>query len=461
MSLRSVDLAIEARWVLPLVPAATSTVTATATATAAAAAAAGILEHHTLIVHEGRIVELLSSTLARTRYEPLALIERPTHLLMPGLVNARVSTDVGAVLEAPAGAPPRRPAGGVIGMTGAAGAVGAAGASAGASAAGAAAAPADTALLTVAQLLSSGVTCCAHVGARAGEFAQVALEQGLRLCLGLPLAGTPASLSEALRLHDEYRAHPTVNTLFALPDVNWLEDAMLERIATLSVEIDSGVLAPVHASAASIERSIERHGVRPIVRLERAGLLTPALAAAHMRYLTVEEVALAARCGIGVTLCPLSDLAAGQAPPLGLLNSAGVPLSAGSGESLEGGDCGLWSDLKLLLLASRGALEPAEVLAIACQGGARVLGLADSIGSLEPGRWADLLCLDRSRPGARGSSDTLRSLVLGAGRDLVSDVWVAGRQLICEGAFTRLDWPRLAARLDAGRATGNAWGGLR
>jgi 5-methylthioadenosine/S-adenosylhomocysteine deaminase len=281
----------------------------------------------------------------------------------------------------------------------------------------------------------------------------------LRLCLALPI-GAPAggggtgdprdSLSEALRLHDEYRAHPSISTAFALPDPNALDDAMLAHIATLSVEIDSGVLAPLHASSREIARSISQHGLRPLARLERAGLLTPALAAAHMTHLEPADIELAARAGIGITLCPQADLEAGdERAPLEALRAAGLRLSVGSGASLGGRDGDLWGDLKLLMLASRGTLAPQELLALASVGGARVLGLEESIGTLEVGRAADLVCLDRSGPGARGSADTLRALLLGAAHDLVSDVWVAGRQLICEGAFTRLDWPRLAARLDA------------
>jgi 5-methylthioadenosine/S-adenosylhomocysteine deaminase len=81
-----------------------------------------------------------------------------------------------------------------------------------------------------------------------------------------------------------------------------------------------------------------------------------------------------------------------------------------------------------------------------------VLGLDAEIGTLEAGKWADLCCLDLGGPAMQPTLDPLSQIPLAGGRDLVSDVWVAGRQLLSEGQFTRLDWPQLAARLKAAEA---------
>jgi hypothetical protein len=86
---------------------------------------------------------------------------------------------------------------------------------------------------------------------------------------------------------------------------------------------------------------------------------------------------------------------------------------------------------------------------------------------LETGKWADLCCVELRNPAMlrtsaaptlhdaalRGryapSSAAATALVFNGGRDLVSDVWVSGRHLLNGGAFTRLDWPDLAARVSA------------
>ena len=75
-----------------------------------------------------------------------------------------------------------------------------------------------------------------------------------------------------------------------------------------------------------------------------------------------------------------------------------------------------------------------------------VLGLDGSAGTLEPGKWADLCCIDLGGPATQPLSDPVTQLVFCGGRDIVSDVWVAGRQLLLDGELTRLDWNRVAAR---------------
>ena len=82
-----------------------------------------------------------------------------------------------------------------------------------------------------------------------------------------------------------------------------------------------------------------------------------------------------------------------------------------------------------------------------------MLGLEGEVGTLEAGKWADLCCVDLSGPATQPIGDPLAQLVFGGGRDIVSDVWVAGRQLLSGGELTRLDWPDVAASLPSvGRA---------
>jgi 5-methylthioadenosine/S-adenosylhomocysteine deaminase len=87
-----------------------------------------------------------------------------------------------------------------------------------------------------------------------------------------------------------------------------------------------------------------------------------------------------------------------------------------------------------------------DALHAATRGGAAVLGIEGEVGSLEAGKWADLCCVDLSGPGTQPLNDPLAQLVFGGGRDMVSDVWVAGRQLLSGRELTRLEWPQVAAR---------------
>jgi 5-methylthioadenosine/S-adenosylhomocysteine deaminase len=170
-------------------------------------------------------------------------------------------------------------------------------------------------------------------------------------------------------------------------------------------------------------------------RLWNLGLLTPALNAVHMVHLTAEDMSLMQRTGISVTLCPQSDLKLGAGlPQIAAFAAAGVRLGLGSaGAASLGQD--VWGEMRIAALVS-GAWD---ALHAATRGGAAVLGLESEVGTLEAGKWADLCCVDLSRPGTQPLRDPVAQLVFGGGRDIVSDVWVAGRQLLSGGELTRLD----------------------
>jgi 5-methylthioadenosine/S-adenosylhomocysteine deaminase len=148
------------------------------------------------------------------------------------------------------------------------------------------------------------------------------------------------------------------------------------------------------------------------------------------------------RTGISVTVCPQGELQRGQGlPPIAAFAAAQVRVGIGSaGAAVLGHD--IWGNMKIVALLSNAW----DALRAATHGGAAVLGLEGDVGSLETGKWADLCCVDLSGPGTQPISDPVTQLVFGGGRDIVSDVWVAGRQLLSGGELTRLDWDEVARR---------------
>jgi 5-methylthioadenosine/S-adenosylhomocysteine deaminase len=395
-----------------------------------------VLENHTVVIRDGRILDVLPDAEAGERFAPRVLLERPEHLLMPGLVNAR--TRIGSS-ESAAAAVQFLPDGG---------------------------------LLCIAKMLKAGITCFCDVGYFPRHAAEAAEAQGMRALIGLPVAERPSPwaesagehLTRALALRDEYKGHPCISTGFAALEPAAMSDATFARIRILADELDAGILISLYESRSEVGESLRRYGRRPLARLQSLGLLTPALTAAHMTHAAAADIDLAQRGGIGITLCLESDLMrGGELAPVAALAAAGsletaVRLSVGSDGPAVGNGQDVWTEMKLLTLHSRAAgaadrsLTPWDALAAATSGGAGVLGLDAEIGTLEAGKWADLCCIDMSGPAAAPLQEPLRQLVFSGGRDMVSDVWVAGRQLLCKGQFTRLDWPSLAARLSMPRA---------
>jgi 5-methylthioadenosine/S-adenosylhomocysteine deaminase len=397
------DVNIKARWIAPM------------------SGSEELLENHTLVIGDGRILDVLPHSAAAERFAPRIELERPAHLVMPGLVNARTRL-----------APPA----GLASMEGF---------------------WADGALLGIANMVRTGTTSFCDVGLFPQEAAAVAIAQGLRAVIGLPVSASPSAwaqspgeyLTRALGLRDEYRDHPSISTRFALLGAAHLDDESLGRLATLAAELDAGLLVSLHESRHDSETSLRLRRKRPLQRFQDLGLLGPASTVAHAADVDDADLELLLRSGSAVTLSLASDLMRGRGTAaIDALGTA--PLRIGLGSDAE--HCGpgqdLWSEIRLLALHSPGT-SPAGVLGAATRGGAAALGLEAETGTLERGKWADVCCLDLSGPAMQPMLDPLRQLAFAGARDLVSDVWVGGRQLLAEGNLTRLDWPELAARLSS------------
>jgi len=401
------DLRIEVRWI------ASMTVRDT------------LLEDHSLVVRDGRILDILPTDAAALRYSATAVLQRHSHLLMPGLVNAHS----GAAMLLSRGADTKAHAMDRIANPEFA---------------------RDGTLAAIAEMLKSGITCFCDRNYFPEESLRTANEQGMRAVVGMPVTDTPTpwaknaaqSLTHSLSLRDKYKGDPLLSTAFAPQAPNTLSDDTFARLGLLADELDAGILIDLHQSLREIAEGVETYGMRPIERLWHLGLLTPALNAVHMVHLSSADLSLAQRTGISITVCPQWALHTANAlPQVAAIAAAGVRLGLGSGGAAPLGH-DVWGEMK-----TAGLLTSAwDGLHAATGGGAAVLGLDTEVGTLAAGKWADMCCVDLSGPGTQPLGDPLAQLVFGGGRDIVSDVWVAGRQLLSGGELTRLDWPEVAAR---------------
>jgi 5-methylthioadenosine/S-adenosylhomocysteine deaminase len=412
------DLRIEVRWIVPIASRNT------------------VLEDHSLLVRDGRILDILPHDLAAERYSARAVLQRNSHLLMPGMINASSSAATLLLRGANGSAAAR---GRLVDPQFAR----------------------DSTLAAIAEMLLSGITCFCDRSFFPEETAGAANEQGMRTMLGMPVTDRPTPwakdaaqcLTHALRLRDSHKGDPLVSTAFAPLAANNLSDATFGRLVTLADELDAGIMIDLHQSAQEIAACAAAHGMRPIERLWNLGLLTPALNAAHMVHLTAQDLNLLQRTGISITLCPQSALKLREGlPPVAAIAAAGTRLGIGSAGTTMNQD--IWGDMKIVGLLT----DAWNALRAATEGGAAALGLEAEIGTLETGKWADLCCADLSRPGTQPVGDPIEQLVFGGGRDIVSDVWVAGRQLLSGGELTRLDWSDVSARSSAWAARMTAQG---
>jgi len=158
-----------------------------------------VLENHTLVVRDGRILDLLPSADAADRYAATVAVERPAHLLMPGMINTHTHAAMSLFrgIESPLAALEQRFVGPEFVRDGVLGAI--------------------------AEMLSSGVTCFGDRYYYPDQCARAAGEQGVRAVIGLPVADAVSPwakssaeyLTEGLRVRDDYAGHPLISVVFA------------------------------------------------------------------------------------------------------------------------------------------------------------------------------------------------------------------------------------------------------
>jgi 5-methylthioadenosine/S-adenosylhomocysteine deaminase len=210
----------------------------------------------------------------------------------------------------------------------------------------------------------------------------------------------------------------------------------------------------LHETEQEIERSLAEHGVRPLARLERLGLLGPGLIAVHAVHLNDPEIALLAKHGASVAHCPSSNLklASGFAPAAKLA-AAGVNLCFGTDGAASNNRLDMFGEMRLGALLAKAVARDAQALPAqaalraATLGGARALGLESRIGSIEPGKCADLAAVRLDGPELSPLYDPVSQLVYAAGREHVSDVWIAGKCLLRDGIIADLPLWSLETRI--------------
>ena len=317
----------------------------------------------------------------------------------------------------------------------------------------------DGTLLACAEMLRGGITCFNDMYFFPDASLEAALAAGLRSSQGMIVIEFPSAwaadaadyLRRGLELRDRYRDEPLASFCLAPHAPYTVSDPSLRRISTLAAELDVPVHMHLHETQDEITRSLAEHGVRPLERLARLGLVGPGLLAVHAVHLDDAELDLLAQHGSSVAHCPSSNLklASGFARVQAMLKK-GINVALGTDGAASNNRLDLFQEMRTAALLAKAvagdpqAMPAHAALRAATLGGARALGLAGTIGSIEPGKAADLVAVDLSAPELSPCYDVVSHLVYAAGRENVSHAWVAGRRLMAERhienpALDRLD----------------------
>lgn len=418
----NIDTLVCGRWVIPVEPDNT------------------IYEHHAVAINNGRIIDLLPIDQALTRYNSLDVQHLQSHVLIPGLINAHthspmslfrgIANDISLMDWLNNHIWPAEQQWVNPEFT------------------------ADGTRLAIAEMIRSGTTCFSDMYYFPDTTAEVAMESGMRVIIGLIIIDFPTPwatevdeyFAKGEQVHDKYKHIPLIRTAFAPHAPYTVSDHSLEKIATLAEELDIPIHMHVHETDNEIRQSIEQHGKRPLQRLETLGLLSNRLNAVHMTHLEPAEYALVSNYGVNVIHCPESNLKlASGFCPVRELQEAGINIALGTDGAASNNDLDMIGEMRTAALLGKGlnndprVLPAHNILKMATLNGARALGIDDITGSIGRGKEADIVAINMDTPATQPVYDAAAQIVYAACRDQVSDVWIGGRQVLSNGQLMTIN----------------------
>jgi 5-methylthioadenosine/S-adenosylhomocysteine deaminase len=314
--------------------------------------------------------------------------------------------------------------------------------------------------LAAAEMIQSGTTTFTDMYYFEEEIARAARETGLRGVLGQTIikfpvadARTPAeALAHAEAFIQQFRHDSLITPAVAPHSAYTLDRETLLACRDLAAKY--GVPVLIHLAETEDEVRIIRESSRltPTGYLESIGFWGPRVVAAHGVWVNDDDIAILKRRNVGVSHNPESNmkLASGVAPVPKYL-AASVALGLGTDGAASNNDLDMFEAMRqaafLHKVVSRDPrVVPAPTaLELATIGGARVLGLQDAIGSLEPGKRADVIIVGTNRPRQTPLYDPVSQLVYASRGDDVKTTIVNGRVLMRDRRLTTLDEPAVLA----------------
>jgi len=360
-----------------------------------------VLENQAIVIADGRIAALGEREALLDEYAVAEIQVRSTHALLPGFVDAAAYFDARLSVNH-----------------------------------------------ALAESLRAGTTSLAAYDGRIAELARAVASLRQRVIIALPFAADAGSAAQSERLWDEYRADPYVAFCFAPDSAALNDDAALTRLRSIADELDAPIALSAHLDQLEIDACLRAHRTRPIGRLDRLGLLRPGVMLQGMIALEAQDLERVARSSVAVAARPSSDLRRFHAhAPLSELAARGITIAVATGNgSSTMRSFDMLAEARLAGLLNH--FSAARILELATLDGARALGLAAAVGSMQPGKFADLIAVDLATLATqvRRTEDVPEVLAFAATRGEVTDVWLGGRPVVHHGRSLAFDEETLLHR---------------
>jgi len=422
----SIDLLLHCSWVLPIVPNNQ------------------ILQDYSVAIDGGHILEILPTENAKQKYHSEQTEELNRHILMPGLINTQCHSSLRLLrgidqdlqhkhwLESDPSMPETVFSDSKFIH--------------------------DSVNIAIAEMIRTGTTCFADMHSAGELFIDIVRKTGIRSQASFTLQerssifGNNADdyLHRGLKLRDNQSHHPRIKIACSLSQICDIEDATLERLAAYANELDLPIQIQCNETLEAIETCFKKTGRRPLQHLNEKGLLLPETQLVGINYLNSEDSSILEETNNHVVICPeLHSTVSSETRPLDSLVQAGVNLSLSTVNAVDNKDFNLMAVIKAAAAAikercGKDSEQAAhQALRMATINGAKALGWENQIGSIEEGKYADLIAVEIDSIHHQPLYNPASQLVYSSTISTVTHSWVAGQPLLKAANLYTLDEQKL------------------
>ena len=312
----------------------------------------------------------------------------------------------------------------------------------------------DGSSLAIAEMLRGGTTFFNDLYFFPEVTAAVAVEAGMRACIGIPVIDVPTIwaaneneyINKGLEVSASWKNEPLLSTSFAPHAPYSVGDSALVRVAELAGKLDMRVHMHVLESNWEISESLQKHGKTTLERLDDSGLLNERLLAVHMTQLNGTDLEALSRKSVNVIHCPESNLKLGNGIcPVARLLEHDINLALGTDGAASNNNLDLLAESRSASLLAKGyaadpcVLDAFQTLEMLTINAAKALGMEDRLGSVEAGKLADLCAIRLDTLQTTPMYDVVSHLIYAASSQQVSHLWVGGRMLMQDKQFLYMD----------------------
>ena len=312
----------------------------------------------------------------------------------------------------------------------------------------------DGTLIACAEMLKSGVTTFNEMYFYPEAASRAIKQSGMRANIGLFVMDYPSNyandgedyLMKGLEARDGWRDEALITSSLAPHAPYSVSDKTLNQVLTYANQLNLTIHMHVHETENEILESIKQFQLRPIERLHRLGLLSPQFMAVHAVYLNAEDLNALSKESTSVIHCPTSNLKLGSGvADIETLQKHNINVCIGTDGSASNNKQDVLHDMQLASLLAKGLkknpaiMDAKTSLEMVTINGAKALGLEDYIGSIEKGKYADLVAFNMDQVSTLPMYDPMSHLIYATSREEVSHVWVNGLLQYEEGLLTSID----------------------